>query len=150
MLFRLLAAFLPRDLHTIAEVIEDMAILDAAAGREETADDAGDVTPDVELVRIIHADALHAKAESANAWEDNCLSFGQPMLQDVLKFGDYHHNRSLGTSAVPAGFLGNFINRDLALTDGLGEIFVHRGQTWVKTIKHQRDKQIKFVYLADI
>ena len=118
-----LSAFLPSDLHTIAEVIEDMAILDATASREETADDAGDVTTDVELVRIIHADALHAKAESANAWEDNCLPFGQPMLQDVLKFGYYHHNRSLGTSAVPTGFLGNFINRDLALTDGLGEIF---------------------------
>ena len=38
-----LVTFLPDGLHTVAEVIEDMATLYAAASREEIADDTGDV-----------------------------------------------------------------------------------------------------------
>ena len=58
---------MPDGLHAVAVVIEDMTVLDAATGREEAADDAGDVAADVERFRIVHADALHAEAEAADA-----------------------------------------------------------------------------------
>ena len=77
-------AFQPDGLHAVAEVIEDMTTLDASASREETTDNTGDVTTDVEVLGIINAYTFHAKAESADAWEDYCLPFSQPMLQDVL------------------------------------------------------------------
>ena len=60
---------LPDGLYAIAEVVEDVAALNAAAGREEATDNAGDVTADVEHFRIVHADAFHAEAEAANAWK---------------------------------------------------------------------------------
>ena len=42
-----------------------MATLDATTGREETTDDAGDMTTDVECLRIIHTDTLHTKTETS-------------------------------------------------------------------------------------
>lgn len=69
-----LGTFMPDGLHTVAEVVDDMAVLgavacvDAMAGRQEAADDTGDVTADVELLRIVYADTLYAEAETADAW----------------------------------------------------------------------------------
>ena len=59
-------ASLPDGLDTLAEVVEDVAVLgpftdvDAATCWKETTDDAGDVTADVECLRIIHTDAFYA------------------------------------------------------------------------------------------
>ena len=77
-------AFLPDGLDTLAEVIKDMPACDATAGREETTDDAGDVAPDIKVLRVVNTDAFHTKAETSDAWKDNRLSFRQPMFQDVL------------------------------------------------------------------
>ena len=77
-------ARLPDGFDTIAEVVEDMATLDAATGREETTDDAGDMTTDVECLGIIHTDALHAKTETSYTWKDYSLPLGKSLLQDVL------------------------------------------------------------------
>jgi len=55
-----LKACLPDGFDTFAEVVEDMTALDAATSREETTDNAGDVTADVECLRIIHTDAFYA------------------------------------------------------------------------------------------
>jgi hypothetical protein len=55
-----LKACLPDGFDTFAEVVEDMTALDAATSREETTDDACDVTADVECLRIIHTDAFYA------------------------------------------------------------------------------------------
>lgn len=69
-----LEALVPDGLHTVAEVVDDMAVLGAAAsvdtmaGRQEAADDTGDVTADVELLRIVHADTFYTEAETADAW----------------------------------------------------------------------------------
>ena len=64
---------LPDGFDTFAEVVEDMASLNTATGREETADDAGDVTVDVECLRVIHPDALYTKTETADARENDRL-----------------------------------------------------------------------------
>ena len=95
----------------------------AATCGEEAADDTRDVASNVQVLRVIDPDTLHAEAETADAWKDDRLAFRQPMLENVLKFGDYHHDRTLGTAAVPTGFLSNFIECGLTLTDGLGIIF---------------------------
>ena len=58
---------MPDGLHPVAEVVEDPASSDTAAGREEAADDAGDVSADVELLRFIDTYTFHAKAEPADA-----------------------------------------------------------------------------------
>ena len=92
-------AFLPDDLDAVAEIVEDVAALDAAPCGQETADDTGDVTRDVKVLGIVDTDTLHAKAETADAWKDDRLTFRQPMLEDVLQFGDHHDDRSLGTAA---------------------------------------------------
>ena len=81
-----LKACLPDGLDALTEVVEDMAPLDTATGREETAYDACDVTTDVERLRIIDTDALYPKAETSDAWKNNGLTFRKPMLQDILKF----------------------------------------------------------------
>ena len=61
-----------------------MATLDAATGRQETADDAGDVTADVERLRIINPDTFYTKTETSYTWKDNSLPLGKSLLQDVL------------------------------------------------------------------
>ena len=52
-------ARLPDGFDTFAEVVEDMATLDATTGREETTDDAGDMTTDVESLGIINPDTFY-------------------------------------------------------------------------------------------
>jgi hypothetical protein len=79
-----LKARLPDGFDTFAEVVEDMATLDATTGREETTDDAGDMTTDVESLGIIHTNALHTKTETSYTWKDNSLPLGKSLLQDVL------------------------------------------------------------------
>lgn len=65
---------LPYGFDTLAEIIEDMASLNTATGREETADDACDVAADVECLRVIHPDALYTKTETADAKENDRLT----------------------------------------------------------------------------
>lgn len=69
-----LEALLPDGLYTVAEVVEDVAALDAAACREKAADDAGDVLADVEVLWVIDTNTLHAEAEPSDAVEDHRLS----------------------------------------------------------------------------
>ena len=73
-------AFLPDGLDSVAEVVEDVAALDATACGEEAADDAGDVTADVELLRIIDTYTLYAKTETTDSVEHYGLTLGQPFL----------------------------------------------------------------------
>ena len=86
---------LPDGLDAFAEVVEDVAALDAAAGREKTADDAGDVASDVEVLRVFDTDALHTEAEAANAGKDDGLAFTEFLLHDVLDLGGNTHHRAL-------------------------------------------------------
>ena len=65
---------MPDGFDAIAEVVENVATLGAAAGGKETANDAGDMTTDVEGLGIVNTDALHTQAETADAGEDNCMS----------------------------------------------------------------------------
>lgn len=44
----------PNRLDTFAEVVKNVASLDAATGGQEAADDAGDVTADIEGFRVVH------------------------------------------------------------------------------------------------
>lgn len=80
---------LPDGLDTLADVVENVAALNATAGGEETADDPGNVLADVELLRIIYTDALHAEAETSDARKDHRLTLPQFLFQDVLQFR--HH-----------------------------------------------------------
>ena len=118
-----LEAFLPDGLDAVAEIVEDTPARDAAPCRQETTDDTGDVTRNVKVLGIIDTDTLYAKAEAADTRKDDRLTFRQPMLEDVLQFGDHHEDRSLGTAAVSTGFLRNFLKRYFTLTDGLGIVF---------------------------
>jgi hypothetical protein len=79
-----LKARLPDGFDAFAEVVEDMAALDTATGRQETADDAGDVTADVERLRIINPDTFYTKTETSYTWKDYSLPLGKSLLQDVL------------------------------------------------------------------
>lgn len=67
-------AVLPDGFDAVADIVEDVTALDATAWGEETADDAGDVATDVELLRVVDTGALHTKAETADAWEDHRLA----------------------------------------------------------------------------
>ena len=66
---------MPDCFDAIAEVVENVAALDATAGGKEAADDASDMTADVEGLGIVDTDALHTQTETADAREDNCMSF---------------------------------------------------------------------------
>ena len=112
-----LKARLPDGFDALAEVVEDMATLDAATGWEKTADDAGDVASDVEFLRIIHPDTLYPKAETADSWEYDRLALGKSVLQDILKFCYHTIHSPLGKSAVTASLSGYLTERHLALTD---------------------------------
>ena len=68
-------AFLPDGFDTVAEVVEDVAALDAAAGRKEATDDASDVAADVEVFGIFDTDALYSETEAADARKNDGLTF---------------------------------------------------------------------------
>ena len=121
-----LKARLPDGFDALAEVVEDMATLNAATSREETADDAGDVTTDVEFLRIIHSDTLYPKAETADSREYDRLTLGKSVLQDILKFCYHTIHSPLGKSAVTASLSGYLIERHLALTDCFCKVFTIR------------------------
>ena len=104
-----LKACLPDGFDAFAEVVEDMATLDAATGWEKTAD--------VEFLRIIHPDTLYPKAETADSWEYDRLTLGKSVLQDILKFCYHTIHSPLGKSAVTASLSGYLTERHLALTD---------------------------------
>ena len=68
---------MPDGFDTIAEVVEDVAALDAAAGWQETTDEAGDMAAEIEFFRIVDADTLHMKTETTDARQDNRLAIGE-------------------------------------------------------------------------
>lgn len=61
-----------------------MASLNSAACRKETTNNASDVSADVEGFGIIDADTLYTQAETTDARQDNRLTFGQFLLQQIL------------------------------------------------------------------
>ena len=75
---------MPDGLDTFAEVVKNMAALNTATGGKEAADDAGDVTADVEILGIIDTDALHTKAETSDAGQYHGLAVAQFLLHGVL------------------------------------------------------------------
>lgn len=80
---------LPNGGDTLAEVIEDVAAFDTVTGGQEAADDAGDVTADIEPLRLVDALALHTEAEAAYAGEHYGIALGERCLQGILQIG-YH------------------------------------------------------------
>jgi hypothetical protein len=50
--------FVPDGLDTVAEVVENVATLDATAGGQEAADDARDVAADVKGLGVVDTDTL--------------------------------------------------------------------------------------------
>ena len=76
-----LEAFLPDGLDALAEIIEDTAVLHAAAGREEAADDTSDMTSKVEILRVFNTNTLHTKTETANTRKDDRLTICQLILE---------------------------------------------------------------------
>ena len=81
--------FLPDGLDSVAEVVEDMPALDAAPCGQKAADDAGDVTADVECLRVVDTYAFHAQAETAYAGQDHGLALAEPLFENVLQFCHY-------------------------------------------------------------
>ena len=75
---------MPDDLHTLAEIIEDVAALNTTASGKETADDAGDVTTDIEVLWVVDTDTLYTQAESSDARKDDRLSLTQFLLESIL------------------------------------------------------------------
>ena len=86
-----------------------MAALNAAACGEEAADNTGDVLTDVECLRVIDTDTLHAETETANAREHHCLSFGKPVLQNILQLRYYAYDGTLGKTAVTTCLCRDFL-----------------------------------------
>ena len=114
---------MPDSLHTVAEVVEDVAALNAAACGKEAADNTGDVLADVERLRVIDTDTLHTEAETAYAREHYCLSFSKPVLQNILQLRYHAYDGTLGNTAVTTCLCRDFIEGDLTLTHCLGKIF---------------------------
>ena len=75
---------MPDDLHTLAEIIEDVAALNTTASGKETADDAGDVAADIEVLGVIDTETLYTQAESSDARKDDRLSLTQFLLESIL------------------------------------------------------------------
>ncbi len=100
-----------------------MATLDAATGREETTDDTGDVTADVEGLRVVHTDALYPETEAADAWKDDRLALWEPLFQDVLQFRHDTDDGSLAEAPVTTSLGGYLVKGYLALTHRFGKIF---------------------------
>ena len=118
-----LKACLPYGFYSFAEVVEDMTALNAATSREETTDNAGDVTADVECLRIVHTDALYPKTETTDTWKYDCVTIRKLLFQDVLYFSNYTHNGALLEAAVATSLSGYLIERYLTLTDCFCKIF---------------------------
>ena len=68
-------AFLPDGFDTVAEVVENVAALNTASSRKESADNSGDVTADVELLWVFDTNAFHTETKTTNTWKDNGLTF---------------------------------------------------------------------------
>lgn len=75
---------MPDGLDTFAKVVKNMAALNTATGGKETADDAGDVTANVEGFRVVHTNALYTKAETSDAGQYHGLAVAQFLLHGVL------------------------------------------------------------------
>ena len=118
-----LEAGLPDGFDAFAEVVEDVAALDAAAGREEAADDAGDVASDVEVLLVFDTDALHTQAEAADAGKDDRLALTQFLLHEVLDLGGDTYHSALRETTVATSFFSNLIERHFSLTDCFCKIF---------------------------
>ena len=110
-------------MHTVAEVVENAAALGATPGRQETADDAGDVLLNVELPGFIHASALHTQAETPDAWEHDGMPVGQFLLEQILQFCDHGNDGAFRQMTVPARLFRNLAERYFALAHGLCKIF---------------------------
>ena len=83
-----------------------MASLNTATGREETADDAGDVAADVECLRVIHPDALYTKTETADAETPPIATMRRYAVYDLVllrnRCGAYpYHLSETSSSASP-------------------------------------------------
>ena len=59
-----------------------MTPLNAASGWEETADNAGEVMADIEILWIIYTYTLYTKTETTDTRQDNCLAIGQFFFKD--------------------------------------------------------------------
>ena len=66
---------MPDNLHTLAEVIEDVTALNTTTSGKEAADDASDVATDIEVLRVIDTDTLYTQAETTDTRQDYRLSF---------------------------------------------------------------------------
>ena len=66
---------MPDNLHTLAEVIEDVTALNTTTSGKEAADDTGDVATDIEVLWVIDTDTLYTQAETTDAWKNYSLSF---------------------------------------------------------------------------
>ena len=69
-----------------------MASLNATACWKESADDAGDVATDIEILRVVYTDTLYTKTETAYAWQNDGLSVRQFLLKYILQFCNYTYN----------------------------------------------------------
>ena len=114
--------FLPDGFHTIAEIIENATTLNATTGGEETTDDTGNMSSDIELLRILYSYTFYTKAETANARKNYRLPIGQTLLKNVLQFGDNSYDIAIFKTAVSTGFCCDFIERHFALTYSLCKI----------------------------
>ena len=94
-----LKASLPDGLDTLAEVVEDVAVLgpftdiDAATCWEETTDDSLDMSSYIELFGFFYTNALNTQAKATDAFDDHRLTIGQTVFHHILKFG-YAPNKS--------------------------------------------------------
>ena len=111
-----LEAFLPDGLDTLAEIVEDMAVLHAATSGEEAADDAGDVTSKIEFLRVLNTNTLHTKTETANTGKDDRLTICQLILEKFLQFRNHTNNGSFRETAVATSLCCDLIECHFALT----------------------------------
>lgn len=94
-----LAPVLPDGVDAVADVVEDVVAGGAVAGGQEAADDALDVAAQAELLRVVHALALHAEAEAAYLGQDDGVAVGEFHLQRVLQVGHHGHYGRLVVAA---------------------------------------------------
>ena len=115
-------AFVPDDLHALAEFIEDVSALDAAAGGKEATDDASDVVADIECLWVVDTDTFHTEAETTDTGEHHSLALTQFLFEHVLKFRDDTRDGAFRETTVSANLLTDFVECNLTLTHGLGKV----------------------------
>ena len=100
-----------------------MAILNATACGEEPTNETGDVTTDIEVLRIIYTDTLHTETETANTGKYHRMAVPEFLFQNILKLRHDTNDRTFRETTVTTRLFGYFFKCHFTLAHSLCKIF---------------------------